>query len=260
MYSVSETAKILEVDGQTIKDWSFHFSEYLSSAANPPKGQQRFYALEDIRIFAYALLYWEEKPDIEYIKLGLNSQEHYRIEPINNLITQIAPIFQEPTEEIAGIESNVIFAGMASLDNQLSLANAFKESGDILFEAILEQGDLYDFASTILYQYRHAIELYLKSILRESPKTHNLLSLYDSFETSVKFHFQEDIPSWINDMIKGFNELDPKGDIFRYNEIISRDEILIDLRLLKTKMDWFGKSINRIYAKLKENFQKNGYR
>jgi hypothetical protein len=259
MYSISETTRIFEVDGRTIKDWSFYFSEYLSSSANPPKGHQRFYTVEDIRIFAYVLLYWEKEPDIEYIKQGLNSQEYYSIEPIYNLIAQIAPIFQEPTEEIAGIESNVIFAGMASLDNQLSLANAFKESGDILFETVMKQSNLYDFASPILYQYRHAIELYLKSILREPPKTHNLLSLYDSFENLVKSHFQEDVPSWLSDMIKGFNELDQKGDIFRYNEIISRDEILIDLRLLKTKMDWFGKSINRIYAKLEENYQKNGY-
>lgn len=254
IYSVAETAKMLEVDGKTIKNWSFYFAEYLRSTANPPKGQQRFYSLEDIRVFAYVLLYWEENPDIEYIKLGLNSQEYYDIEPINNLIIQIAPIFQEPTEEMTGLGNNVIFAGMTSLDNQLSLANAFKKSGDILFETVKKQGNLYDFVSPILYQYRHAIELYLKSVLREPPKSHNLLSLYDSFEALVKLHFQEDIPLWLSDIIKGFNELDPKGDIFRYNEMISRDEILIDLKLLKTKMDWFGKSINRIYKKLRKSF------
>ncbi len=197
MYSVAETAKILQVDKKHIKDWSFHFSEYLSPQANPQKDKQRFYTLEDIRIFAYVLIYWEDEPDIENIKMGLNSQDYYHIEPIDNLIAQIAPIFQEPTEEIAGIKNKVIFAGMASLNNHLSLANAFKESGDILFKAISEQGNLYDFTSPILYQYRHAIELYLKSILREAPKSHNLQLLYGDFEILIKTYFQKDIPKWI---------------------------------------------------------------
>lgn len=246
MYSVSETATILKVDGKTVKDWSFHFAEYLSSTANPPKGEQRFYAVEDIRIFAYVLLYWEDEPDIENIKLGLNSQDYYDIEPINNLINQIVPIFQEPTEEIAGVRSNVIFAGMASLDNQLSLANSFKESGDILFETVKEQGNLYDFASPILYQYRHAIELYLKSTLSKPPRTHNLLKLYEKFEALIRTKFQTAVPAWLKDMITGFNEIDPKGDIFRYREDIASDEILVNLLLLKTKMDWFAKGVNHI--------------
>lgn len=254
MYRVAETAKILGVDRKIIKDWSFHFSEYLSSTANPPKGKQRFYAIEDIRVFAYVLLYWEEKPDIEYIKLGLNSQEYYDIELINNLITQIPPIFQEPTEELAGIESNVIFAGMASLNNLLSLGNAFRESGDMLFEAIKNRRDLYDFASPILYQYRHAIELYLKSILRNPPKIHNLFTLYEKFETLVKEDFQTNIPSWLKDMIAGFNQIDPDGVIFRYGEEIANDEILVDLQQLKTKMNWFAKSVNRIHDELEKMY------
>jgi len=256
MFSVSETARLLEVDRKTIMDWSYHFFEYLSKSSNPPKGKQRLYTIEDIRIFAYILLYWENSPDIECIKIGLNSQEYYDIEPINNLIIQITPIFQEPTEEIVGIETNVLFAGMASADNQLSLANAYKESGDILFESIKTQGNLYDFASPILYQYRHAIELYLKSIISKSPKTHNLLKLCESFETLIKTKFQTTVPAWLKDMIVGFNNIDPKGDIFRYGEDIASDEILANLLLLKTKMNWFAKSVNQIYDKIERPFQK----
>ncbi|MDR1402150.1 MAG: hypothetical protein LBJ60_00425 [Tannerellaceae bacterium] len=251
MYSVADIAKLFNVDNKNVKDWTYFFSEYLSKSSNPPKGQQRFYTVEDIRIFAYVLLYWEDEPDIEHIKFGLNSYEYYNIENINNLITQITPIFQEPYEEIASVENNVLFAGMASLDNQLSLANAFKESGDILFERIKEQDNLYDFASPILYQYRHSIELYLKSILRNPPKTHNLLKLYARFETLVKTKFQTAIPSWLKEMIVGFNKIDPRGDIFRYGEDIARYEILVDLLHLKVKISWFAKSINNIYYKLK---------
>lgn len=253
MYSVADVAKIFDVNGKTVKDWSYHFSEYLSEGANPAKGKQRFYSIEDIRIFAYVLLYWDENPDFENIKYGLNSEDYYEIEPINKLITELSPIFQEPTEEITNIGSNVIFAGMASLDGRLSIANAFKESGDILFETVKEQGNLHDFTSPILYQYRHAIELYLKSILIKPEKIHDLLKLYDKFETLIKTEFQTEVPSWLKEMILGFNKIDPGGDILRYGEEIATDEILIDLRQLKLKMSWFAKSVNNIYYKLEKN-------
>ncbi|HAR37236.1 MAG TPA: hypothetical protein DCS09_00850 [Porphyromonadaceae bacterium] len=254
MYSVSDIAKLLDVNGKTVKDWSYHFSEYLSSTANPTKGEQRFYTVEDIRIFAYASLYWEEEPDIECIKMGLNSQEYYDIDLINNFITEITPVFQEPTEEIVGMESNILFTGMASLDNLLSLANEFKESGDILFKAIKKQGNLYDFTNPILYQYRHAIELYLKSILRKPIRTHKLQVLYPKFENLIRVEFQTVVPSWLKEMINGFAQIDPQGDILRYGEGIAYDEILVNLEQLKIKMDWFSKSMNRIHGHLK-----NGY-
>ena len=37
---------------------------------------------------------------------------------------------------------------------------------------------------------------------------------------------------------------------------IASDEILVNLLLLKTKMNWFAKSINRIYDKIERPFQK----
>ena len=80
-----------------------------------------------------------------------------------------------------------------------------------------------------------------------------MLKLYEKFETLIKAEFQATIPPWLNDMIVGFNHIDPKGDIFRYGEEISNDEILVDLQQLKTKMDWFAKSINHIYDKLERN-------
>lgn len=57
--TVAQVAKIIAVNNKTIKDWSYHFAEYLSRTANPPKGEQRFYSFEDVRVFAYLQLYWE---------------------------------------------------------------------------------------------------------------------------------------------------------------------------------------------------------
>ena len=249
MFSVSEAARSLVVDRKTIMDWSYHFSEYLSEGSKPPKGKQRFYTIEDIRVFAYVLLYWEEKPDIEYIKLGLNSQEYYDIEPIDNLIAQIVPIFQEPTEENININSSIIFGGLSALEDMLSLANAFKKSGDMLIEATKDVDYHYDYVNPILFQYRHAVEIYLKSTLEKTIKTHNLLKLYERFEALMKDKHKTEIPDWFKNIVNAFDGVDPHGDIFRYGGDIVKDEILIDMRHLKTMMRWFAESINNIHSR-----------
>ena len=43
MMTASEVAHIFEVDRDTIKKWSYKFRDYLSSKANPPKGQVRYF-------------------------------------------------------------------------------------------------------------------------------------------------------------------------------------------------------------------------
>lgn len=252
MFSISQTAKLFGVERKTILDWSYYFSEYLSKSSNPPKREQRFYTIEDIRIFAYVLLYWEEKPDIEYIKYGLNSGEFYDIEPINNLISHITPIFQEPTDENSNIETNMVFGGMAPLGDILSLANAFKKSGDMLVEATKDEYDRYSFISPILYQYRHAIELFLKSFLSESIISHDLLKLYEKFETLIQKEFQIYVPDWFKILVLAFDKIDKEGTVFRYGGKIEGDEILVDLHHIKTMMNWLAESISRIHDKLSE--------
>ena len=99
-YGVSETARLLGVDRDTIKKWACIFSNYLSSGANPEKENPRQFIIDDIRVFAYVLMYWEDEPDIEYIKLGLNSNGQSGGDSIDNLITSITPLFRAMPEEI----------------------------------------------------------------------------------------------------------------------------------------------------------------
>lgn len=91
-FKISEVAHILEIDRQLILKYAYLFAEYLSPSAKPAKGSIRYYNLNDIRIFAYVLMYWEEDPDIENIKYGLNSEEYYDVPLINDLISQISPL------------------------------------------------------------------------------------------------------------------------------------------------------------------------
>lgn len=49
----------------------------------------------------------------------------------------------------------------------------------------------------------------------------------------MKTKFQATVPSWLKDMVSGFNQMYPRGNIFRDGEDIADDEILVDLQQLK---------------------------
>src|SRR4051794_6478913 len=93
----SEVAKIFQVDREQVKAWAYHFKEFLSPEANPPKGVTRQFHDEDLPILAYIYYHWEEKPDIESITYGLNSGDHhdYRFEEVLYLHSRI---FQDPPD------------------------------------------------------------------------------------------------------------------------------------------------------------------
>ena len=46
--NVSETARIVGVDGQQVKMWAWLFREYLSTQANPAKGCPRTFTDSDV--------------------------------------------------------------------------------------------------------------------------------------------------------------------------------------------------------------------
>lgn len=82
-FTVADVGRILKIEKDLIKTWTYKFSDYLSSNSKPDKGKPREFQLEDIRVMAYILMYWEDDPDIESIKIGLNSNSHYEDDLIN---------------------------------------------------------------------------------------------------------------------------------------------------------------------------------
>lgn len=253
MFTPSVVANLFKVDRQTVKDWSYRFSEYLNPAANPVKGNVRYYDFNDIRVFAYISLYWEEKPDIESIKCGLSSENHFDIELIDDLICQITPLFRELTDnDKERITNIVLIGGMSPIgDNLLELANSYKIAGDKLAKNILADELGSDLACPMMYCYRHAIELYLKSVLREKHKTHKLDKLLEKFRYQMKTDFNSDIPDWFEKIILAFNDFDPESTTFRYGEYLnSREETVLDFKHIMTLIDWFAESIGNIHQRL----------
>ncbi len=249
-FKISEVAHILEVDRQLIKDWSYHFTEYLSSSAKPDKGNVHYYNLSDIRVFAYVLMYWEEDPDIANIKHGLNSEDYYDNPFINKIISHISPLFRnfDDNERDDGWCSGVLIGGLAQLGDIFELAESYRLAGDKLVEKALADEIEYELICPILFTYRHSTELYLKSVLEKSKKVehHDLDKLYNKFKKLIKNEFKETPPSWFENIILVFHDFDEKGTTFRYGGEIDKEEIIVDLKHVKIKMEWLSKIFQRI--------------
>lgn len=246
-FTVADVARILSVEKNLIKTWAFKFSDYLSSKANPSKGISRKFKLEDIRVLAYIFTNWEDDPDIESIKIGLNTNSHYEHDLINNLIIEITPLFIEPPDEIDETwKHGVLFGGLSESGDIFYLANSYKRAGDRLIDIALKNEEAWDLFCPVVYNYRHAIELYLKAVLGTYKRNHDLLYLFDRFEKLLKIKFDAKIPIWFKNVLIAFNDFDPEGTAFRYGGNSAKEETFIDFIQLKTLMNWTSESFINI--------------
>ncbi len=249
-YSASEVARILQTDKEQIKKWSFHFSEYLNPKANPEKGQVREFSIEDLCTMSYIQMYWDENPDMENIRYGLNAEEQFQY-PYNDFFTSEYPIFREYSDDIH--EKRVwMFGGMGKADT-LFLADSYKKGGDTLIDSGIKDEDNIHFFYPAIYNYRHSVELYLKDILVtmdvQLPNdgiTHNLRALGNLFKDAILLKFNVVPPKWSEMFIYSLDEFDPKGTAFRYGLEIEVDETFIDLYHIKEIMNRFSNSMHRI--------------
>ncbi|WP_374461716.1 hypothetical protein [Chryseobacterium taeanense] len=257
-YTVSSVAKLFNVTTESIKKWIYLFSEYLSSGATPPKGNERIFEIEDIRVFAYIYYYWEDDPDIECIKIGLNSDEHYDNELIDSLILQISPFVLEPNNKMDETwKHGVLFSGISEIGDRFYLANSYKQAGDKLVDIALKNEEISDVFCPAIYNYRHATELFLKDAIgydrKEDKKNgHKLVPLFEKFEIYIKKKYKIKCPEWFKNIIFTFNAFDSEGTTFRYgSQHYIQNEFFIDFQQMKTVMDWLTESF--------QNFKKNQF-
>lgn len=240
-FSVSYVAKLFKVETSIIKKWAQTFPEYLSSSANPSKGTQRYFEIDDIRVMAYINYYWEDHPDLENIKMGLNSDSHYDDDLIDNLILKISPFVFDYHDQIdESWKHGVLFGGLSEFGDTFYLANSYKLAGDRLVDIALENEEPWALFCPAVYNYRHATELYIKATFGSSKQTHNLKVLFEKFEKSIKENYDQDCPDWLKNIIQTFDRFDPYGTAFRYGGNINSDEVFIDFIQMKTVMGWMS--------------------
>lgn len=247
-FGVAETARLFESDVDTVKKWVYYFQSYLSSFAKPGKGIARCFTFDDIRVFSYVYFYWEENADIESIKMGLDSDDHFDNLSIDNFITSLKPIFTSMPEDIDQSWKGVVFGGEFVLGDLFESANSFKLAGDRLIEIGLENYEERDLFQPAMYSYRHALELYIKSIIGEE-KNHNLKNLLDKLVVKIEKELSLSLPTWLHNLISSFDSVDPKSTAFRYGQTIPIDELYADMRHIKSLMGWTMQVFTNIKSK-----------
>ncbi|MDO3641353.1 HEPN domain-containing protein [Mucilaginibacter sp. L3T2-6] len=246
-YSLADAARLFKVDKDIVKKWCYYFSEYLSKNANPTKGTPREFNLEDIRIFGYILQYWEDEPDFENIKYGLNSNSHHDDFLIDEFILLNTPFVIEPPEDIdESWKHGILFVGLSEFADTFFLAKSYKLAGDRLIEASLENEERLNLYPAAIFNYRHAVELYIKAVLGSHLQTHNLLTLLEKLKDYLKKEFNASLPEWLGNIVITFHDFDPYGTTLRYGGNPTMEEVFINFNHLKSLMERLAQAFQNI--------------
>lgn len=97
--TVSQTARILGADILQVKKWAWLFKEHLGGNANPAKGRPRTFADADVLALIYVAMHWEDDPDMEAIRMGLNGENHYE-DRYREILYRHTPLLQEPPGDL----------------------------------------------------------------------------------------------------------------------------------------------------------------
>jgi hypothetical protein len=210
--SVAQTARILGVDAPQVKTWAWLFKEHLSPQANPPKGCARTFTDLDVLALVYVAMHWEEYPDMEAIRMGLNQQEFYRDDEDREILYLHTPILQEPPDDLDETWRHGIFLNGGGVDEYLELARSYKQSAEALLDSALKSGEPRDWGYPVLFVYRHALELYLKIVGEIQEPTHSLEDCVRLVEKHHRLRIGSPVREWIIELDK----IDPYGTAFRY--------------------------------------------
>ena len=210
--NVSQTALILGVEGDQVKTWAWLFKEYLSQQANPVKGSPRSFTDSDVLALMHVAMHWEEQPDMENIKSGLNCEDHYDDDRYREMLYQHTPLLQEPPDDLDETWRHGIFLNGGGDGIDLELARNYRQSAEALLDLALKSGEPRDWGYPVLFAYRHTLELYLKLIGEIGDFMH---SLKDCILRVEKRHGQR-IPSPVREWIIELDNIDPGGTAFRY--------------------------------------------
>jgi hypothetical protein len=242
--TVSHTARVLETDAQQVKKWAWLFKDYLSTGANPAKGRVRAFTDADVLVLLYVAFYWEEDPDLESIRMGLNAEYHFE-ERFLEFLYQHTPILQEPPDGIDETWRHGIFLNAAGVNEFLGLARSYKQTAETLLESALKSGEPREWGYPVLFAYRHALELYLKIIGEIDDGIHSLRDCVLRVEKRHGGKFPQQVKDWIME----FDSIDPVGTAFRYADdqmnTLSYAEYWIDFAQFKYAMGLIFKMLEK---------------
>lgn len=191
----------------------------------------------------------------------INAVEGHASEPSRSVFQDIPDGIDETWRHGALIGGMVNWA----VTRPGAVADQFNRALDILVEAAVTEDQAERLAYPILFVCRHAIELYLKAVVRPSGRDHRLEPLLKEFQNLCRDRFGEEVPERICRLVREFETYDSSSTTFRYPDISSSalksdppgnaiqlaDESWVDLRNLQAEMKELGRSCARIVEALK---------
>jgi hypothetical protein len=173
------------------------------------------------------------------------------------------PLFRELAEEDDEFDPvDLLVGGMARWSDPEQIAASYMAAGHALINHALQNGEPWEVAYPILFVYRHALELYLKSVLRPSKLNHDLAALVSQFESFVGNELQQELPPAFRRYLMEFASMDPGSQSFRYSDArgasspaptepsLDRGEYSVDLEHFRVVMEEFRQGFENLLSEL----------
>jgi len=209
--TAAQVAKILGVELPQLKRMTAGFTDYLSKAANTEKGKTRIFNDNDLLVLIYVGHSWEDEPDLECIRIGLNHDEHHE-EPFLEHLYLHTPLIQEWPDGLDETWRHGILLVGGGRYEYLELARNYRQIAADLLDAALSEDSVEQSAYPVLFAYRHTLELYLKIIGEIGRKTHSLKECVRLVEEKRNLRLPSPMRGWILEL----DQIDPGGTSFRY--------------------------------------------
>jgi DNA-binding transcriptional MerR regulator len=233
--TVSDVAKLTESSREQVKTWAWTFREWFSKEANPPKGQVRQFTDDDSLTMVFIACSSAEGASVDEIGEFIDRDYHREPKYREHLYCH-TPLLQEPPD---GLDETWRHGCLytPSFFTPFELARNYRWCADQLLDMAIKQDAALDLRSPVLFAYRHARELYLKTLGQVEEQTHSLGRCLTAVEGRIGGKMRNPHKSWILE----FDAIDPGGTSFRYNEddrpASFGEETWIDYHHLKFVMD-----------------------
>ncbi len=209
----AEVAKILGVNGSQVKGWVSLFDNYFSDEAKPGKGKDRVFNDTDLLVLMYINHYWEDDPDLECIRVGLNRGD-YHDDPFMETLYLHTPLIQDWPEGMDETWRHGILLVGSGRYGYLELARNYRNVAELMLESAFKNDLVDSWAYPVLFAYRHTLELYLKLIAETDEITHSLQRCVQLVEKRWNAKLPAPIRGWILEL----DQIDRTGTAFRYSD------------------------------------------
>lgn len=261
-FTISDVIKVLKKSIDEVGVFVKTFSKQLS-LIDPEKYKDMHYSLDDISRLVYISDFWESNDDDPNTDDIIEELENYEYKKNNeytggsifdDVKIQVLPIIREYENEVDGW----LIGGstMRVYEDLYMLAESYRRAGDTLVDAWLSEQEEYWAAYPTMYNYRHAIELYLKYLFPEEASkkrpTHDLNPLKKNLIKALGSEEKNAYPNFIG-LIDIYEKYSPSSTEFRFGASTKKDsklkeenELIVEPLHLKNVVEKFAGHIKDI--------------